>query len=383
MTTPPPQDLTCLHFPGRNYIQKETISGGDWGNAGDKNADDPGVNFFPEWTVMQSYCDPSGHCTGSQCDCSASTLGQFGLSDLGGAVWKGAGNCTGGSGWACCGCAIMDWSQDPTNKSQCCNPLGSPIQGSAVHCETGWCPFSPQCENDPTTASYCAANTDDPNCLKICMKYNTQEAVTNGTRPAFCDEFMKDYCVKHQYDSTDNEDLCACITSETPDVVCISAKCTNAGHAWISDEMYKREGNCGTICLQYIKGQTTGGNVNIHGNDFQQACGNTGGSGGSADPWWSWITGGGVVSPGVAPPDQFTQYWWGHWSVATNTSGETTYSRSFKPPVIVGLVVLGLIGVALLLALLRNILVRPPTYVTAPSGTTASAVSAVSAPVKP
>lgn len=358
------QDLTCLNFPGRNYTQKETIiykGRIPWGDQTNKNAVNPGINFFPEWTAYHGYCHSPGQCSGSECDCSEGTLNSFGVSDLGGAVWKGAGDCGGGSNWGCCGCAIMSWNQDPTNKSQCCDPLGSPIQGSEIHCDPGWCPFSPQCEHDSTTSQYCKNNVDDLKCLNICMKYSTKEAVTtyNTThkRPDFCDEYMKNYCIKHQNDSADNQDLCSCITSDTPNVICVSEKCQNAGNAWVSDQMYSRQANCGTICQAYINAQTNDGNIDINGNDFKMACGNSGsGGGGGANNWWSWATGSQVVSPGVTPPDTITQHWWGHWTLSTNANGQTIASRSFSPQAIIGVVIAGLIVLTIILALMRRII---------------------------
>jgi hypothetical protein len=353
-----PQDLTCLNFPGRVYGQKEVVATNNgrfpWGDPNNQDVDNPGVNFFKEWIAYQPYCHPQGGCSGSGCDCSPGTLANFGLSDTGGAVWKGMGNCSGGSDWGCCGCGIMSWNQ--SNKSQCCNPAGSPIQGSAIHCETGWCPFSPQCEQDQTTSDYCLKNIDDPNCLKICMNHNTKESVTNQTRPAFCDSFMGRYCVAHGNDSPMNQDLCSCLSANTSNAICVSYKCTNAANAWVTDQMYARQQNCGTICQQYINGETADGNVNISGNDFTIMCGNSGTSGKQSVPWWSYITGDGYVnSPGAPLPDINTKYWWGHWKQTTDSEGHVEFIPSFSPSVIIAFVIIGLTIMALLFFIIRRI----------------------------
>ena len=361
-----PQDLTCLNFPGRKYGQREVVAKNPeeefpWGDQSNPNVENPGIQFFPKWTAYQPYCDSRG-CRGSYCDCSPGKLAEFGLSDSGGAVWKGMGDCHKGSGWGCCGCGIMDWNQ--ANKSQCCNPAGSPIQGSAVHCETGWCPFSPQCENDQTTVDYCTKNVDDPNCLRICLKYNNKKAVTDGTRPQFCDPFMGRYCVAHGDDSPMNQDLCACLSSETANAICVSQKCTQSPNAWVTDQMYQRLASCTTICAQYITGQTTEGNVNIKDNDFTIKC--PGGqssdsgkkssdSGSRSTPWWSYITGDDYInSPGAPLPDINTKYWWGHWKQTADTEGNVLFVPSFSPTVIILLVVIGLTFMAFLFFIIRR-----------------------------
>ena len=350
----PQDDLTCLNFPGRKYSQKEVVARAyqerfPWGDPNHSDAINPGVNFFPEWTAYQPYCDARG-CRGSGCDCSPGKLAEFGLSDSGGAVWKGMGNCEDGDDWGCCGCGIMNWNQ--YNKSQCCNPAGSPNQGSAVHCETGWCPFSPQCEHDQTTSDYCIRNVDDPNCLRICMKYNNKKSVTDGTRPQFCDAFMGRYCVVHGKDSPLNRDLCSCLSTNTSNAICVST-CTNSANAWVTDQMYSRQENCGTICQQYITGQTSDGNVDISGNQFTIMCGNSKDSG---KPWWSYITGEYYVnSPGAPLPNLNTTYWWGHWKQQTSSEGNVEFVPSFSVTVIVALIIIGLIVVALLFFTIRRI----------------------------
>lgn len=190
------------------------------------------------------------------------------------------------------------------------------------------------------------------------MKYATKEAVTNGTRPQFCDAFMGRYCAAHGNDSPSNQDLCACLSANTSNVICVSAKCTNASNAWVTDQMYSKQGNCGIICQQYINGETNDGNVIITGNDFTMKCGNVQGSGTQSNsvPWWSYITGDGYAnSPGAPLPDINTKYWWGHWKESTNSTGHIDFVPSFSPTVIIGLVILGLTVLTLFFFIIRRI----------------------------
>ena len=281
------QDLTCLHFPGRNYIQKENLKQGytNWGNFSDKNADNPGFNFFPEWTTYKGYCHPTGQCEGSQCDCRPETLNNFGLADLGGAVWKGYGDCSGGSSsWWCCGCAIMSWDQDPYNKSQCCDPAGSPIQGSAVHCETGWCPFSPQCLVDPVTITYCKTHPTDAKCLGTCMNYATSE--THADAPVWCNAFIETYCQKKSDKGTKSVSemsdadatICACLLHHTPSDECLWPQCTFSpdGQSWKTADQYKNiaDPNYCTSKCKGIAASVVAKTGSINTSQYAQVCGN-------------------------------------------------------------------------------------------------------------
>ena len=301
MTT---QDLTCLHFPGRNYTPKENLKPGytNWGNFSDKNADDPGFNFFPEWTTYQGYCHLTGQCEGSHCDCRPETLNNFGLADLGGAVWKGYGDCSGGRSWGCCGCAIMSWNQDPYNKSQCCDPAGSPIQGSAVHCETGWCPFSPQCLVDPVTITYCKTHPTDAKCLGTCMNYATSE--THADAPVWCNAFIETYCQKKSDKGTKSVSemsdadatICACLLNQTSSDECLWPQCTFSpdGQSWKTADQYKNiaDPNYCTSKCKGIAASVVAKTGSINTSQYAQVCGNDplptppgggGGDGGGGD----------------------------------------------------------------------------------------------------
>lgn len=122
MSSPPlPQDLTCLNFPGRKYVQKsdDSLTQKPW----EDDQDDPilALNFAapPNWTASAPYCVKGQPCNGQGCSCPTSLFSSQGL-DTGDAQLIGCGNCSGGTNWECCSCCVQSWW--PGNKSKCCDP---------------------------------------------------------------------------------------------------------------------------------------------------------------------------------------------------------------------------------------------------------------------
>jgi hypothetical protein len=264
--------MSCLNYGKRKYVNKDDpiVAGpnGGWNSAdGDFG---PYYNSTPQITVQ--YRSPSEQ-TNDQWSSGESASGLCGAekSDYPGTNFQGCGDCRPGSGWWFCNCCVTEWNQN--NISACCdpNPNNPGALNDAISCDPDWCPFSTACEKAESTATYCAANFDDPQCLQVCQKYISPDTV-GTSRPDWCDTFMVKYCAAHKNDSLQNQNMCACSLQVTLADECILPSCSSGIGVWMSGEQLKRVANCGTICEQNIEA-VKDHDVNINENEFIMHCG--------------------------------------------------------------------------------------------------------------
>lgn len=276
-------------YPKRNYRLKSQVSQKNptgWGETGPEG-DNPTYASFPEWTYLVGYDE------GHHCDCSLQTLHnmapQNALKNDGGdggkAVWKGCGDCTGGSHWGCCGCCIMKWSE--VNKPDCCNPQGNDKQDSGIYCDPAWCPFSPSCLADSSPdvrglyQDYCSSHPLDQECLKVCQSYNNATDIAKA--PPWCSAFMAAYCqLKSPTNTAENmtvadKMLCACQFHRTGSDECLWPDCVNAppGSAWMTPKQWANQTTpnyCTNACRALSPSVADSTNSVINSSIYQQVC---------------------------------------------------------------------------------------------------------------
>ena len=142
-----PQDLTCLHFGERQYVDKDQepttnhpwgqrqtwVSGQFW------STELNNYNSTPQMTALFPLDDPIPvrWDQGMQCACQKSQESYQNVE------FVGCGDCSpprpyyeqkmGASDLACCNCCVTKWSEN--YKSQCCDPVANETQKSAIFCD--------------------------------------------------------------------------------------------------------------------------------------------------------------------------------------------------------------------------------------------------------
>lgn len=213
------------------------------------------------------------------------------------ATWKAIGECSGGTDWRACGCALTHWDQ--TNKVACCNPnpetQDKTLQSDSTACEPDWVPFSTACltdqsiENKTQYRDYCLKNPNDPYCFAACRAFSDSSNVClNNTgcdscnvdprrqRPGWCDNFIEAFCKLHGNDNDDYRELCKCQQGKTTSDICLLPECSNnQSSAWKSVDQYNTlnsPNGCGDKCAIEQTFQETG-ETKIDRPVFNQQCG--------------------------------------------------------------------------------------------------------------
>jgi hypothetical protein len=149
-------------------------------------------------------------------------------------------------------CCVSSWNQN--NKSKCCDPVSNDLTNDSIACDPAFCPFSPDCINDPVTSTYCLANPTDATCRSNCLNFlnNTDNA------PTWCTTFIPAYCKAKsdngQQLSPEDESLCACLMNKTPADECLLDSCVNSpsGSTWLTSKQQKNRSDA-SYCFQQCK----------------------------------------------------------------------------------------------------------------------------------
>ena len=149
-------------------------------------------------------------------------------------------------------CCVASWNQN--NKSKCCDPVSNNFTNDPIACDPAFCPFSPDCINDPVTSTYCLANPTDVTCKSNCVNFLNN--IDNA--PTWCTSFISAYCKAKsdngQQLSSEDQLLCACLMDKTAADECLLDTCVNSpsGSTWMTSTQQKNRTDA-TYCLQECK----------------------------------------------------------------------------------------------------------------------------------
>jgi len=255
--------MSCLNYGSRQYISKNALP-----NSNQWQAVDSGLyNLIPDITTTYGTPDAQSlyvkdWCTNSSAAYKGTTFAPCG--------WQSNDDIT----KVFPSCCVTSWNQQ--NKSKCCDPVSNDLTNDAIQCDPNWCPFSPECINDPVTASYCQNNPTDNNCKSTCLQY-----VQNpDSAPSWCAAFIPNYCKAKspngQNLSPDDQTLCACSMHKTAADECLVNTCVNAasGSTWITTAQRQNQKDA-TYCYkqcQNIAQSVANESSFLNGVTFRELC---------------------------------------------------------------------------------------------------------------